>query len=501
MISPLSTLIIARRLIVVAAMAFAAAPRSATAQQPTKPTAVVTGVVYDSIARRAIAGATVEFVNGDDPAARPFTAVSDASGRYTVNGLTFGSYLAGFFHAALDSLGLEAAPRRVDVSVSSQRVDLGTPSARTLLATICPAGAGSDSTGLLIGHVRSTDEQTPVAGASVLIEWSEMVIDAQGVRERNQQVTGRSAEPGWFAICGLPSDAVLQGRAFNAADSSGHIELEVPSNGLRYMSFLVGGASLVTLPPEDTSAARTAPTARAETAWRGRARLTGTVVDHTGRPVVNAHALIWGTRLDATTNQQGAFSLDGLPGGTHTLEVRVIGYMPVTSTVQLAESRPATTSVVLAKAAEILPTVTVRGEMVFSRNLADFDRRRRAGFGSYQTSAEIGRRGPNVRLSQLLMEFMGVRVDQRAGQSIVTMQRGATTGIGRAACTPSLFVDGINDKLRDFDAYYSDAIAGIEVYARESTRPFEFIDPENACGVVAIWTRIAPQKPKKPSSH
>jgi hypothetical protein len=480
-----------------AAIACMVAARPVASQPPPRPTAVVSGVVYDSIVRHTIAGATVEIVSADDPAARPLTAVSDAAGRYTVPGVPFGSYLAGFFHPALDTLGLETAPRRVNVSASEQRVDLATPSARTVMATICPAGTASDSTGLMIGHVRSTEEQGPVAGASVVVEWSETIVDMLGLRERNLQVTGQSAEPGWFAICGLPADVVVQARASSGADSSGYVEVEVPANGLRHVSFFVGGASRITLPVEDTVAGRTAIP---ETALRGRARLTGTVVDYNGKPVINAHALVWGTKLDAATNERGAFSLDGLPGGTHTLEIRVIGYIPVTSVVQLAESRPATANIVLAKAAEILPTVTVRGEMVFSRNLAEFERRRRSGFGSYRTSADIARRGPNVKLSQLLQDVLGVRVDRRGGQSIVTMQRGATTGIGRASCVPSLYVDGMLDRLGDYDAYYAEEIAGLEVYARESTRPFEFIDPQNPCGVVAIWTRTVPKKPRKPST-
>jgi hypothetical protein len=484
-----------RRTLAAVAIGCALTARAGLAQLTPAPTAVVNGVVYDSIARHTIAGATVEFVNADNPSARPLSTVSDASGRYSLGGLAFGRYLAGFFHPAMDTIGLEVAPRRVDVSVSTQRVDLATPSARTVMSTVCAAGAGSDSTGLLTGHVRSTEEQTPVAGASVVVEWSETVIDALGVRVRNRQVTASTAEPGWFAMCGVPTDAVLQARAFSGADSSGYVEAEVPANGLRHLSFLLGGARLVPLPSEDTSAgANRTP----ETAWRGAARLTGTVVDYNGRPVVNAHALVWGTKLDAVTNERGAFALEGLPGGSQTLEVRVIGFLPVTATVQLAESRPATANLVLAKAAEILPTVTVRGEMVFSRNLAEFDRRRRSGFGSYRTSAEIARRGPNVKLSQLLQDVLGVRVDRRGGESIVTMQRGATTGIGRASCTPSLYVDGMLDQVRDYDVYYSDEIAGLEVYPRESVRPFEFIDPSNPCGAVAIWLRTQPRKPKKP---
>ena len=467
---------------------------SALAQDRTPARAVVSGVVYDSIARHTIAGAAVEFVNADDPSARPHTTVSDASGRYTLGDVPHGTYLAGFFHGALDTLGLEGAPRRITVTGSSARVDLATPSPKTIARSICAGEVLSDSTGLLLGHVRTTDEQSPVSGASVVVEWSETVIDAQGVRQRTRRANARTAEPGWFALCGLPSDAGMQARAFHASDSSGFVDIDVPANGLRHVSFLVGGATRVTVPLVDTTAATSS---EGVTALRGGARLRGTVLDHNRRPLSGAHALIWGTQLETVTNTGGEFSLEGLPGGTHTLEIRAIGYAPQTSTVQLAATRPASATVVLGKPAQVLSTVTVRGTLLYSRRLADFERRRRAGFGTFITSEEIARR-PTAKLSQLLQAVPGVRVESFPGSYRVTMQRGATTGVGRAACVPSLFVDGVLDRIKDFDAYFADYIAGIEVYRGEAGRPFEFIDSSNPCGAIAIWTRDIPAKVKKP---
>ena len=482
------------RITILGAIASATFIGGAADAQQARPAATVRGVVYDSIARRTLAGATVEFVSADDPAARPFSSVSDVQGRYSVAGVPAGQYLAGFFHPALDSLGIEAAPRRVVIDGSAQRVDLAMPSARTVSASVCGPGATTDSTGLLIGHVRSAESQIPVGGASVVVEWGETVVGAQGVQQRTRQLSARAEAPGWFALCAVPSDAALQARAFSGPDSSGYVELAVPANGLKYADFFIGGAALVALAPDDTMTGRIA---NVETAWRGRAQLSGTVVDHNERPVANAHVLVWGTQRATTTNDRGAFVLDGLPGGTHTVEVRVIGQTPTTSTVHLAESRPAHTSINLPKPTQILSTVTVNSALVYSRNLADFDRRRRAGFGSFRTSTDIERRGKSTTLAQLLQDVFGVRVDRRGGSSIVTMQRPATTGIGRAGCIPSLFVDGIQDRMQDFDAYYADGIAGLEVYPRESTRPFEFIDPSNPCGVVVVWTRTPVVKPKK----
>ena len=444
---------------------------------------VVTGTVYDSLARRRIADVTVQLANADAPgASRPFIALSDSLGRYSITNVPPGRYLAGFFHAALDTLGLETAPRLVEVRAPTEQVDLATPSPRTVLQTICPT-VNPDSTGLFMGTVRATDTESAIEGATVIVEWSEFVLDGVRLYERPRQTSVRTSGTGWFAFCGLPADAGLQARVASGTDSSGYVEVEIPVRGLRYQRFLVGGASRVEVPaPIDSSAPASARPARPMSVLRGDARLSGTVTDPTGRPISNAHVLVWGTSVDVQTSATGTFSIDGLPGGTHTLEVRVIGYVPVTRVVQLAAGRPATIEIQLDRAAVILATETVRGKLVYSRNLVEFDRRRRTGWGRYITTEEIDRR-PNARLGQLVEGALGVRVDHSRGQSTVMMR-----GSMGSYCTPTLYVDGNKDLSNDFNYLYSDEIAAIEVYARESQRPAGYND-SNPCGAILVWTR------------
>jgi hypothetical protein len=438
--------------------------------------------VYDSIARARIAGVIVQLVSADDPArGRPFSAQADGNGRFTIPGVSPGRYYAGFFHPALDTLGLEISPRLVEVGSTNLRVDLATPSPRTVMRSVCPTANG-DSTGLFMGNVRETEQQAPIAAASVIVDWSEYLLDGVRLYERPRRVTTRTTETGWFAFCGLPSDAVLHARAINAADSSGYVEVEVPARGIRHQTFLVGGASIVTLPADDSATGAGARAQSQTSVMRGSARLSGTILDPAGKPVASAHAVVWGTNLDAQSNDRGAFALEGLPGGTHTVEIRVIGYTPVTRVVHLAALRPATIEVKLEQAAVILATETVRGRLVYSRQLVEFDRRRRSGFGRYLTTEEIARR-PNARLSSLLQGMSGVSVQSRTGQSTVVM-RGSMGGY----CVPTLYVDGNRDLSGDFDYLYSDEIAGVEVYPRESQRPGGYTD-SNRCGAILVWTR------------
>ena len=453
-------------------------PGYADAQGAPVAGAVVSGAVDDSIARRRIAGASVQLVNADNPSgARPLVTTSDSSGRFTVNGVPAGLYHIGFYHAALDTLGLELPTRVIQVGADPLRVDLATPSPRTVMRSLCPT-ANPDSTGLFMGSVRATESQASIEGASLIVEWSEFVLDGVRVYERPRTVTGRTTGPGFFAFCGLPPDGGLHVRVAHGADSSGYVEVQVPANALRYQTFLVGGSSRVVVASIDSASG----TSRGRTVARGEARLTGMVVDTAGRPVANAHALVWGTNLDVQTNERGAFAIDGLPGGTQTLEIRVIGYVPVTRIVHLAASRPTNVEVTLDRAAVILATETVRGRVVYSRALVEFDRRRNSGLGKYLTSDMIARR-PNARLGSLLQGMLGVTVRQSGGRSEVTMR--GNTG---SSCTPSLYVDGNRDLSGDFDYLFTDEIAGVEIYSRENQRPPQYND-SNHCGAVLVWTR------------
>ena len=462
-------------------------PGLAAAQATPPGGAVISGTVYDSIARARIPGVIVQLVSADNPGlGRPFSVQADSTGRFTIPGVPAGRYYAGFFHAALDTLGLEVPSRLVEVGSANLRVDLATPSQRTVLRTVCPA-ENTDSTGLLMGNVRATEQQGPIAGASVIVEWSEYVLDGIQLYERPRRVTGRTTEAGWFAFCGLPSDILLNARAFNRADSSGYIEVEVPTAGLRHQTFFVGGASIVRLPADDSVPAAGAPAPAPRSVMRGGARLSGTILDPAGKPVASAHAVVWGTNLDVQSNERGAFALEGLPGGTHTLEIRVIGYTPLTRVVHLAAERPATIEVKLERAAVILATETIRGKLVYSRQLVEFNRRRRSGFGKYLTTEEIERR-PNTRLGSLLQGMSGVHVQFRPGQSTVVM-RGSMGGY----CIPTLYVDGNRDLSGDFDYLYTDEIAGVEVYSSEAGRPGGYTD-SNRCGAILVWTRPRPAR-------
>src|SRR5437868_6155682 len=164
--------------------------------------AVVTGTVYDSVGRKPLAGALVQLVSDSNRTAR--SVQTDSLGVYSIKSVPSGSYIIGFFHATLDSLGLDLSPKAVAIAEDAERrVDLAIPAPRTIVKQLCPASVNRDSTGLLLGHLRDADSRMPRSG-TVTVLWMELLIGQGGIQRNRQQVPIKSDSAGWFAMCGLP---------------------------------------------------------------------------------------------------------------------------------------------------------------------------------------------------------------------------------------------------------------------------------------------------------
>ena len=96
------------------------------------PASAVTGTVFDSLTMRGLPGATVQLVTADAQAAMR-TARTDANGNFALADVAVGSYLLGFFHPKLDSLGLTSETKRLDIRVDQpMQTQLSIPSGRTI---------------------------------------------------------------------------------------------------------------------------------------------------------------------------------------------------------------------------------------------------------------------------------------------------------------------------------------------------------------------------------
>lgn len=463
--------------------------------------AVLSGIVFDSVAGQPLVGATVQITGArGSVVGRRASAITDTAGRFSVRDLVPGRYVAGFFHDALDTLGLVGEPVAFDVGDVEASVNLSTPSPRTIIGTICGPTSVTDSLGLLIGHVNASGTTTPLAGATVTVEWGETLIERGSIRQRNMAADATTQGPGWFAMCDVPGEVELTVSASSGADSSGFVNVEVPRTGIRHVTFFVGGARRVptaavdTITPVDTTLRVLKP----EMVWRGGARLAGIVRDEKGLGVEGARVFVRGTNLANTSSDRGYFAVDSLPGGTHMLEVRALGYLPATSIVHLAADQPTQVELFIGDRLVTLETVRVQATLVFSRNLAKFQTNRERNLGGVFVGPREIERYRGMRFSNLVQGMPGVRLNYQGGFSILMNYVGTDDGHSPGLCVPAFYVDGHRSQYTASEIeglYRADEIAGVEVYVREGQRPIEFQDVNSRCGAIAIWTRPELRRP------
>src|SRR5882762_9623999 len=78
--------------------------------------------------------------------------------------------------------------------------------------------------------------------------------------------------------------------------------------------------------------------------------ISGHVADSTGRALARATASLTGTGSRASSDERGHFDLRGIAPGTYTLQVRMIGFLPSSTTVSVTAGATATVDVTLAQA-------------------------------------------------------------------------------------------------------------------------------------------------------
>ena len=73
---------------------------------------------------------------------------------------------------------------------------------------------------------------------------------------------------------------------------------------------------------------------------QGTGRITGTVMDESGAPVVSANVVVLGTRIGALSGADGRYVLNGVPVGARTVVATLIGYGEATQVVTVSATAP-----------------------------------------------------------------------------------------------------------------------------------------------------------------
>ena len=466
--------------------AFAGLAAAQTTATDRGASATVSGVVYDSIAQAPLAGATVELVPAGNVAGLARTAISDSLGRFTVLHVPDGTYMLGFFHPLLDSLGVEPPLRQVVIDHQrAAHADLAIPSPVRLRAAICgPRSAADTGNAVVVGSVRSAQDGAPLSGVRVTGEWVELSFAKTGITRRLQHLAATTGENGWFALCNVPSGGTIFLVASRGADSTDLLEAQVPAGGfLRRELYLGPARAMVTA---DTSRAKDSLAAPPRPVHVGDVVLTGIVVATLdGRPLPGAQVSIAGGR-PTRTDEQGAFRLVDAPLGTRTLEVRAFGYYPERRSVNVV-ANPAPLRVALSTLTAVLDTVRISATRRYNRDRNGFEQRRRSGMGRFLGEAELARQ-PFLTTSDLIGNQPNMRHDRSAFDEMSLVMRNTFDDW----CAPSYYINGMY--MRALSADELDTmlrprdIASIEIYT-ESNAPPQFQPGMSGCGSVVIWTK------------
>jgi hypothetical protein len=461
--------------------------QSATAQQDSahRGGAAVSGVVYDSVAHRTLAGATVQIAATDSLARFSQAVVADSLGRFTIDDVPAGHYIIGFVHPMLDSLGIEPPPRQLTVGRQPVTIDLAIPSAKRLGAAFCGTNPVADPGGVVTGRVLAARDAAPVAGVSVAAEWLEYTLSRDGMTRHVAQRTAITNDRGWFALCNAPSAGTVTLVAVRGADSTDHIEASIPQDGLLRRELYLGNARSVVLARDTTPGAD--PAAPPRRVRAGDGRLTGTVIAaEGGRPLFNAQVgIVDGPQTH--TNERGEWTLVNAPDGTRVLDVRAVTFYPMHMAVNVvAGAAPVRISLSTLKA--ILDTVKVTAARLGDRRQNGFEERRKTGMGRYLTAADLAARGTAIFTSDVFRTIPGLRLNRAAHDSTTLMMR----SMAGDWCAPAFYIDGHyipGFTADDLDGFMTASdIASLEVYTGGAI-PAQFQPALTGCGSIVIWTK------------
>jgi hypothetical protein len=467
-------------------------------------TGTITGVVYDSVAARPLARATVQLVRPEDPASTR-TISTDSAGRFVLDGIAPGRWLIGAQHARLDTLGVEQLAHAIDVKARGvTRTTLAIPSTRTLVAKVCGSTVAHDSSGYVHGTIRRVDAARGAVSATVRVQWLDLVLMKGGLQRRVSGFDVESNAAGAYIACGVPIGAMVRVRAWSGADSTGVLDVALTTQGIDQRDLLVGASRQVTqsMPVTSSSPTDSAVSLRV-TVLRGDGMLRGVVRGPGEQPLSNVRVSLRGTGQDLSTGNDGAFTLRDLPLGTHTLDVRAIGFQPFVNAVDIVPDAAPSLTVRLERLVS-LDTVRVRAlrNRAMGPDMVEFDQRRRTLMGRFMDAEDIEKLNP-IFVTDIFRNIQGMSVTPSPAGDLLTMLEGSDS------CTPSLYVNGalvLGDNV--IDSFLSlREVRAVEVYTTAARTPPQFLRSAmiggaddgkiESCGAVVIWTGSRSLVPRK----
>ena len=461
------------RLILIGALGLAlAAP---VAAQSPAPSAVLRGVVYDSLITSApLEGAEI-WIETTNRMAR-----SDAAGRFALMELAPGRYVLTFYHPILDSAGVSVPPVVVDVVAGdSNSVALATPSPAQAHHLLCPQDP-LRRTGSVVGVVHNAADGKPVAAATISAHWTAYDIEQAAVRGAPRSVQAKSDASGHALLCGVPTDVAIVIRGRSEGGSAGMLVVDLAGRAF-------GRADLELAAARITGAVK------------------GVVRNHNGSLVPGATVGIIGTDASAQTDQYGRFTLDSVTAGSGILEARAVGYVPGRAQTTVRPSAVQQVDIIIGDSVIVLNPVTVEAEYEPYLNQVGFTKRSHSAQGHFLDTAEVKRSGA-VRFEEVFRMVPGVLLRPNGSSLAVELQRGQGQIVNPALanyCPPAYFIDGVYYPLPPIQTpsipLVPSEVLAIEVYSNLFSAPPQYQRRDSGCGVILVWTKRG--VPKRKAAH
>jgi len=216
----------------------------------------------------------------------------------------------------------------------------------------------------------------------------------------------------------------------------------------------------------------------------GPASLRGQVVDReTQVPIAGVQVFVLGRVEPAITDSAGQFRHLGLAAIAHTIEVRRIGYEPLTLELFAVHDTAVVYPFELPRLdVVVLDSVLVTGA-AGSYWHADFERRRSEGRGQFITRDQIEKRNA-ASVGDLLRMLNGLRMTCNNNHECAVRMT-------RTNCRPVYVADGMAANATTVERMPVNDIFGVEVYDLFEV-PTALQLPQLNCGVIAVWTRRGP---------
>jgi hypothetical protein len=437
------------------------------------PSGRLEGMVTDSVHARPLAGVRVVAVGASAQPQSRGTTTSDSTGRFHIDSLPPGRYLAGFESPLLDSLEITVAPREVAVTDGAPaQVDLALPPAAKLRSAVCSGATLPAETGVLYGHVVDAKSEAPLAGAVVTAAWRELAIDRKTLRSQNAQrvASVNTDSAGWYRVCGVPTGTRVSFVVQYRERSSPVVRAVVDDT----LGIQIRHHSLDTTGPLAGAEADTLAVGAS-----GTASLAGVVRGTGGLPLASAEVRVLGTSALGRSDATGHYALGHLPAGTQLLEVRHIGYAAVEIAFELRSGATVDGDVRLQR---VVNLDSMRVVAVRSRYNEFNEHRKNTTFGVFLDPDAMSRQH-DPWMSDVILKIPGFAIAGEGPNAKVVSSR----GVGSNFCpSANIVIDGMpNQSINDVNPFM---VGSVEAYREGEPTPPEYFD-HKGCGMIVIWTK------------